>query len=147
MLGSRTGAEVVAMAIEVRHEGSDRFGIEIRGHRLVVDQPDTGDAGPTPTELFVASLASCVAFYAGRFLARHGIAHEGLGVTCGFQMAEDRPSRVTAIDLRLSLPPGFPARLEPRLRAVVERCTVHNSIVATPIVSLELAPAAEPAIA
>ena len=126
------------MAIEVRHEGSDRFEIEIRGHRLVVDQPDTGDVGPTPTELFVASLASCAAFYAGRFLSRHGIVPEGLGVSCAFEMAEDRPARVSAIDLRVALPPGFPAELEPRLRAVVERCTVHNSIVAPPTVSLEL---------
>jgi uncharacterized OsmC-like protein len=135
------------MAIEVRHEGSDRFGIEIRGHRLVVDQPDTGDAGPTPTELFVASLASCAAFYAGRFLIRHGIAPQGLGVSCAFEMAEDRPARVSAIDLRVAVPPGFPTELEPRLRAVVERCTVHNSIVAPPIVSLELCREAAPVFA
>lgn len=135
------------MTIEVRHEDGDRFAIAIRGHRFVVDQPTTGDAGPTPTELFVASLASCAAFYAERFLARHGIEPDGLSVTCAFEMAEDRPARVSAIDLKLALPPGFPAGLEPRLRAVVERCTVHNSIVAPPTVSLELAPVAESAVA
>jgi hypothetical protein len=27
---------------------------------------------PNPTELFAASLATCVAFYAGRYLDRHG---------------------------------------------------------------------------
>lgn len=135
------------MAIEVRHEGSDRFSIGIREHRLVVDQPDTGDAGPTPTELFVASLASCAAFYAGRFLARHGVDPEGLGLTCTFEMADDRPARVGAIDLRLSLPQGFPPELEPRVRAVVERCTVHNSIVRAPTVALELSVVDELAIA
>jgi putative redox protein len=38
-----------------------------------------GDVGPTPTELFVAGLASCVAFYARRYLRRHDIDAEGLG--------------------------------------------------------------------
>jgi putative redox protein len=126
------------MTIEVRHEDGDRFAIAIRGHRVVVDQPDTGDAGPTPTELFVASLASCAAFYAERFLVRHGIDPSGLTVSGSYEMAQDRPARVSAIDLGLELPPSFPPSLEPRLRAVVERCTVHNSIVQAPIVSLEL---------
>jgi len=64
------------MDIAVTHVSGDRFAIQVRGHRLVVDQPvaDGGqDAGPTPTELFVGSLAACVAFYARRFLARHDL--------------------------------------------------------------------------
>lgn len=64
------------------HEDVDRFGVRIRGHEFEVDQPDSGDAAPTPTELFVASLASCVAFYAGRLCTRHGVDPTGLGVTC-----------------------------------------------------------------
>ena len=62
--------------IKVRHEEGDRFRVSIRGHELFVDQPvDDGgqDSAPTPTELFVAGLASCVAFYAGRFLRRHDL--------------------------------------------------------------------------
>ena len=61
--------------ITVRHEARDRFRISIRGHEVLVDQPlpASGDAGPTPTELFVASLAACAGFYARRFLARHGL--------------------------------------------------------------------------
>ena len=48
----------------VRHQGGDRFEIDVRGHRVIVDQPSGAggsDKGPTPTELFVAGLASCVA--------------------------------------------------------------------------------------
>jgi uncharacterized OsmC-like protein len=138
MLGSRS-QEVRAVEMQVRHETEDRFRIDIRSHSLVVDQPGSGDAGPTPTELFVASLASCAAFYAERFLVRHGVDPAGLGVSCSYEMAEDRPARVRTIDLSLTLPTAVPLELEPRLRAVVERCTVHNSIVAPPTVSLELA--------
>jgi uncharacterized OsmC-like protein len=125
--------------IEVRHEDGDRFTVAIRGHELTVDQsvPDGGtDEGPTPTELYVAGLASCVGFYAGRFLRRHGIDGDGLGVECSFSMAEDRPARVDAIDLVVQLPDGFPDEQRDRLMAVVERCTVHNSFVQPPEVRI-----------
>jgi len=120
------------MEIGVRHEGGDRYRIELGRHSVLVDQPDTGDAGPTPTDLFVASLAACTAHYAGRFFARHGVDAAGFGVTCVFQMAEDRPARVGSVELRLELPDAFPDDLRDRLLAVVEHCTVHNSITDPP---------------
>ena len=52
-------------AVHVDHLAADRFEIGVRGHVLTVDQPvDAGgeDTAPTPTELFIASRASCVAF-------------------------------------------------------------------------------------
>jgi len=54
-------------SMSVRYCGGERYDIAVRGHTLTVDQPaDAGgeDAAPTPTELFVASLASCVVFHA-----------------------------------------------------------------------------------
>lgn len=128
--------------ITVRHESLDRFRIAVRGHEIVVDQPapSSGDAGPTPTELFVASLAACAGFYARRFLARHGVADGELVVVCDFGWAADH-SRVTAIALRLETPEGIPAELHPALMRVLEHCTVHESIRAVPTVSYEIAPA------
>jgi DNA-binding FrmR family transcriptional regulator len=55
--------------LNVTHQTGDQFQLQVRGHRLLCDQPlaDGGtDQGPTPTELFVASLAACVGFYARR---------------------------------------------------------------------------------
>jgi len=117
--------------ITVHHEEGDRFAIDIRGHVVVVDQPiGAGGAneGPTPTELFVAGLASCVGFYAERFLVRHGLPTAGLRVDCGFEMSEDLPARVTTIDVRLRLPAGFPEDRRTALERVVEHCTVHNTL-------------------
>ena len=51
--------------IEVRHVDGEEYEIRIGGHRVRVDQPmESGghDRGPTPTDLFVGSLAACVAF-------------------------------------------------------------------------------------
>ncbi|WP_405522034.1 OsmC family protein [Streptomyces canus] len=42
------------------------------------------DTAPTPTELFAASLATCVAFSPGRHLQRHGLHRHGLRVRTKF---------------------------------------------------------------
>ena len=71
-----------AHQMDVRHVSGESYEVSVRGHRVIVDQPaDAGgqDTAPTPTELFVASLATCVAFYAGRYLARHGYSRDGNG--------------------------------------------------------------------
>lgn len=77
--------------IAVTLAGRDRLQIETRGHVLFTDQPveDGGDdTAPTPTEMFVSSLAAFVAFYAERFLRRNGLPTEGLKVVADYQWAE-----------------------------------------------------------
>ena len=91
----------MAEQLDVRHLEGDRFAIEVRGHIITVDQPaDAGgeDSAPTPTELFLAGLASCVAFYARRYLARHTLASEGLAVSLHYETG-GRPNRVTRISI------------------------------------------------
>jgi putative redox protein len=129
-------------SVEVRHVQDDRFEVQVREHRFVVDQPcDAGgdDLGPTPTELFVAGLAACVGVYARRFMARHGLTTDGLGVDCTFQMAEDRPARVASVDLRVLLPESFPESRRQALLRVVDHCTVHNSILQAPAMRISVA--------
>ena len=124
----------------VRHLGADRFAVEIRGHTITVDQPaDVGgdDTAPTPTELFVASLASCVAFYARRYLARHDIPVNGLRVT-GSYTAGGRPNRVSSITLRITAPAALPAERRDAFLAVASHCTVHNTLDDPPPVQLVL---------
>jgi uncharacterized OsmC-like protein len=139
--------------LRVASQGGDRFALQVRGHRLVCDQPlaEGGqDTGPTPTELFVASLAACVAHYARRFLARHDLDPGGLRVEADFTMSTDRPARVDTITLRLLLPQPLEANRRRALRAVVDHCTVHNSLRTPPEVRVTLtepahAPSAPPA--
>jgi uncharacterized OsmC-like protein len=127
--------------IVVRRERGDRYRIEVRGHAVWVDQPsrDGGDdSAPTPTELFVASLAACVAFYGGRYLARHHLSSDGFGVECSFDLAEDRPTRVGSITISVVLPETFPQERHEAFLAVVEHCTVHNSMRTRPEIAIGL---------
>ncbi len=122
----------------VRHQGGDRFEIDVRGHRVIVDQPagaGGGDEGPTPTELFVAGLASCVGFYAERFLRRHSLPVEGLEVRCQFAM-DPVPARVASVQLGVVVPAFLNEPYRRALLAVVDHCTVHNSIRQEPEVGI-----------
>ena len=127
-------------SMTVRHLGADRFAIEIRGHTVTVDQPSEvggDDTAPTPTELFVASLAACVAFYARRYLARHDIPVEGLTVISGYT-AGGKPNRVTDITLRITPPAGLPVERHAAFLAVASHCTVHATLLEPPAVQIVL---------
>ncbi|MFI9025169.1 OsmC family protein [Streptomyces sp. NPDC053560] len=118
--------------ISVSYAGGEFCTGAVRGHTAAVDQPsETGgeDFGPTPVELFVAYLAACVAYYAGRFLQRHRLSREALLVDTRFEMAEDRPPRVARMEILVITPAGLSSARREELSAVVKvkRCTVHNS--------------------
>lgn len=126
-------------AIRVTHQGGDRLVMSVRGHEIHADQPveDGGDdSAPTPTELLLGSLASCVAFYAERFLRRHRLATEGLVVTCNYTWAAS-PTRIGGIDLSVDAP-GLTAELREAFLKVVEHCTVHNTLQQPPKVRVSL---------
>jgi putative redox protein len=130
-----------AQEMEVRFVAGEAYEVTVRGHHVVVDQPaDAGgqDSAPTPTELFVASLATCVAYYAGRYLTRHGYGRDGLAISAGYGMASDRPARVSAINLAVRVPADLPPERWAALRAVVSHCTVHNSLASPPPVTIDL---------
>lgn len=126
--------------VRVDHLRGDRFRITTRGHTQQVDQPlDAGgeDTAPTPTELFVGSLTSCVAFYVRRYLTRHDLPTAGLAVTCEYAMAS-RPARVSDIRICVELPTGVPADRRDALLAVASHCTVHNTLADPPAVAIGL---------
>lgn len=131
----------VANRLEVCAVRGETYEVNVRGHRVRTDQPtDAGgdDSAPTPTELFVAALATCVAFYAGRYLSRHGFDRDGLGVTAEFEMANDRPARVAEVRLTVRAPASLPPERRAALRAVAGHCTVHNSLTNAPRVTVEV---------
>ncbi|MDH6447665.1 MULTISPECIES: OsmC family protein [unclassified Streptomyces] len=128
--------------LEVVHVNADAYDVDIRGHRLLVDQPVAAggtDVAPTPTEMFAASLATCVAFCAGRYLQRHNLSRRGLRVCAEFVMAADSPARIGSLRLTLTPPPALSAQRHAALLAVASRCTVHNTLRQPPAVVFELA--------
>ena len=128
-------------SLHVRAEEGDRFAVAVGQHVVHVDQrvDDGGeDSAPTPVELFAASLATCVAHYARRYLRRHDLPTEGLAVDAHWHLVKG-PSRVGGIELTLTMPEDLPDDRRDAVLTMAAHCTVHNSIVQAPEISLTLA--------
>ena len=124
---------------QVSHRGDDRFVIRLGPHEVTVDQPfDNGgtDTAPTPTELFIGSYAACIAFYARRFLHRHGL-DEAIAVRASWETT-NRPHRVSRIGFEISA--DVPPELQGRFISLVHSCTVGNTLRDAPEVSLKMHP-------
>lgn len=128
------------MNLTVTYKGGTRFDVTSGKHTLVTDQPmkDGGsDAGMSPVELFVGSLASCVAYFVGRYCARHQIPCEGFTVDAEWSYAE-QPHRVGAVEIKLNLPAELAPEQREKLLKVAHGCTVHQSITVPPKVEIQL---------
>ncbi|MEV0974294.1 OsmC family protein [Microtetraspora glauca] len=131
-------AESRSETLCVAWHGGDRFDIQIRGHSVRIDQPrDFGgsDTGPTPTELFVGSLAACVAHCAERYLHRCQLP-AGVSVTVRYDLGL-QPAHLSRVMLEIHAP-GLPEGLRDSFTAAVRHCPVYNSLYMPPEVTFDV---------
>jgi uncharacterized OsmC-like protein len=124
----------------VTFRGGTRFDIASGAHVVVTDQPveDGGqDAGMSPVTLFVGSLASCIAYFVGRYCRRHQIPCDGFTVDAAWSYAE-QPHRVGSVSMRVNLPASLTSDQRERLLKVAHGCTVHHSITVPPAIKIDL---------
>ncbi len=102
--------------------------VEIEGgHAIVIDEPASvpggTDAGPSPTRLVAAALASCVAVTVEMYAGRKGwdVGRVEVGVEVEY---EDFTPR--SFDVALRLAPGLSEEQKERLAAIARRCPVHK---------------------
>jgi putative redox protein len=101
--------------------------VEIEGgHTVLVDEPvDSGgdDAGPSPTRLLAASLASCVAVTIEMYAERKGweLGRVEVGVDAEYEGHAPRSFEVT-----LRLPPELSNEQRARLLVIAGKCPVHK---------------------
>lgn len=105
--------------------------IEIRGHRLVADEPqeDGGkDAGPRPTELLAASLASCAAVTIVMYADRKGWEVGNLEVAVDYRKpsVDEQPG----FEVRISIPADLSDEQRERILVIASKCPVHKTLAA-----------------
>lgn len=124
----------------VTGDGGLRFAANIRGHRVVTDQPHWAggdDSAAMPLELMSAALGTCVALYAHQFCATRGIPHEGLRVEVRSESAA-APKRIGRFEVRVILPEDLPAHYRPAIERAVRSCPVHNTLMHAPVIEVEV---------
>jgi uncharacterized OsmC-like protein len=99
-------------------------------HSIMIDVPASmggQDRGPTPPELFIASLGSCVGAFVAQYCGRSGIDAADMTVNVTFDKMEN-PTRLVNLKVRVELPHGRCADREKAIRRVAEHCPVHETI-------------------
>ncbi len=110
--------------------------VEIEGgrHRLVVDEPVAAggtDAGPAPTRLLAAGLASCIAITIEMYAKRKEWEIGAVEVEVDVTYEDFTPNSFAAT---IRLPPGLSEEQRERLLVIARKCPVHKVIASeTPV--------------
>src|SRR5271170_5715261 len=116
------------MEINLDHLGAVQFEIKARSHTIISDQPASNggfDEGMTPPELLLASLGSCVAYYAAEYLKRRHIAGQGTKVRVTAEKVKN-PARMDNFHIELEAPSALSEQDREGMLAAMQRCLIHN---------------------
>lgn len=116
--------------IRTEYKGGMLFESTIDDHKLTIDVPGTmggSGRGPTPPELFVASLGSCVAAFVANYCNNIGIDVSGMTVDVSYEKAE-HPTRLAGVRVDINLPHGDLKGRERSILRAAEHCPVHETI-------------------
>jgi putative redox protein len=121
------------MEVTAQYRSGVAFEVAARDHRIVCDQPKDNsgaDAGMTPPELLLASLATCAGYYALEYLRTRGLPSDGLGVRVVASKAL-KPARLADLKIELTLPEVEERHVAGISRAV-KACLIHNTLLSAP---------------
>ena len=108
-----------------------QFDVEARGHHMICDQPIEGggdDAGLTPPELMLASLATCAGYYAVHYLKVRNLSMEGLAVRVEAEKAM-QPARLGSFRIILDAPSAVTDKDREGVRRSAEKCLILRAPV------------------
>ena len=128
------------MEVSVEHLGGVQFEIKARQHTIVCDQPPENggyDEGMTPPELLLASLGSCVGFYAVMYLKKRKLSTEGTRVHVTAEKAK-APARLQNFRITVQVPTEFSDDQKRGIEEAVHQCLIHNTLLNPPKISLEV---------
>jgi putative redox protein len=131
--------------VKISQIGQVKFAVQSRSHTILCDQPQENggeDAGMMPTELLLASLGSCTAFYAAQYLQTRNLAHGGVEVTITAEKLL-QPARYGNFRIHVACPVSLTEEQTQAMLRAVRHCTVHNTLLSTPEIGIEIEPALE----
>lgn len=116
--------------ITTTHKGDMLFATQMGSHTIQIDVPASmggDDRGPTPPELFVASLGSCIGAFVASYCRDHGIDATDMTVDITFDKAQN-PTRLVNLKAIVNMPNATCHNREAAIKRVAEHCPVHETI-------------------
>lgn len=126
------------MQMEIDFPGGSSVAAHFKGHTLLTDQPRAdggGGAGPAPFDLFIASIGTCIGFYALEFCRRREIPTDGLRVVLETERNREVGLNET-IRLDVSLPSSFPPKYVKAVLRAMGQCTVERHLRQPPAIEV-----------
>lgn len=126
--------------MEISFPGGVAVDARYEGFTIRTDQPVEGggnNSAPAPFDLFLASLGTCAGFYAQAFCRQRQIATEGLKIVLDWERDEIR-HRLSRIDMRVTLPEGFPDKYRKAMLKAIDQCSVKRAILDPPEFSVSV---------
>lgn len=127
-------------SITTTYQGDMLFATQMGNHTIEIDVPASmggSDRGPTPPELFIASLGSCIGAFAANYCQKAGIDTTDMTVDLSFEKVQD-PVRLADLKATVHLPYGDCERRQKAILRVAEHCPVHETISALEGIEIEL---------
>ncbi|MBD3296033.1 MAG: hypothetical protein GF392_01540 [Candidatus Omnitrophica bacterium] len=128
------------MDMNVKYSGGMKFSSLIRGHQVEVDLPETKggeNSAPTPPELCVFSLGTCIGVYAVSYLKTAKLDPEGVAIDLDWTYSEDK-KRIARIKVDIEVPNADSGRRKKALIAAVRQCVIHNTLKEEPDISISV---------
>lgn len=125
------------MQFAVSFPGGVAVEAHFRGHTVRTDQPKPlgDDSAMSPFDLFLASMATCMGFYALRFCQERQLATDGLNVTLE-PIREEK--KLTTIRVVLTLPAAFPEKYREAIHRAVDLCAVKRAVLNPPAFEISM---------
>jgi len=122
------------MDMQIYFPGGKRVYADYAGFTIETDQPERGGgdgSAPAPFDLFLASIGTCAGIYALGFMQQREIDPTGSKLT--MRTHHDREAGlISAIDLELELPAGFPDKYREAIVKAMSLCTVKKHLMKPP---------------
>jgi putative redox protein len=116
-------------AVARRRQGYEHE-VEIREHRLIVDEPESrggGDAGPSPTEILAGSLAACTAITIEMYADRKDWELGQIEVAVEYRSSNKGSAK---FGVKIKIPAELSGDQLERILVIAGRCPVHRALKA-----------------
>jgi ribosomal protein S12 methylthiotransferase accessory factor len=116
--------------MEVAFPGGKKVIALYKGFIIETDQPEhAGGSGsaPSPFDLFLASIGTCVGYYVLSFCQERNLSTEGLKLDLDTQW-DQKTGLVGKINIEIRLPAAFPEKYREAVRRAAELCAVKKHL-------------------
>ena len=124
--------------LKVDYLNGRSFEASVRNHKFQIDLPLAAkgkDTGPTPPELFVASLASCIGMYLVFYCEKAKLDPAGITIEANYEKTADR---IEKISVEFFLPSAQSEQERKEAMEWAEKCLIHNTIQHKPEIKITL---------